>query len=475
MSSTTPATPPITAEGHSAGQPTDVPPPSPPRKLSVRTTVAAGFGTVIEWYDYGLYGIVAGLVIAPLYFPQATGAVGLLATFATFAVGFAARPIGGIVLGALADRWGRRPVLILSIVLIGISTTLIGLLPPFAVIGVWAPALLVVLRVTQGFGAGAELAGAITILNESAMRSRKGYFSAFAMSAGLAGSILSTVLFTIISASVSADAFSSWGWRIPFLLSAVLTVIGLLLRRVMPESPEFEQVQEDRKNGLVAPARRNPLVAVGRAIKASPRNWIAGFLLPSGLNVTGFVALSFGISYLTNQIGLQRPQTLTVTLVMLVVGALVCLLFGRLADRIGAKKVMYIGIVGGIVFAYPYFLLLGTGNFPVIIVASALIFAFAWSAGSAAHTVLMPALFKADYRSAGLFSSRELQGALIAGPAPLIATALVAALGGQPWLVVALIVVSQVLSLIGLVLGRPFVSQSEIDETPALQGVRARS
>ena len=450
------------------------PPVEPTRRLSVRTTVAAGFGTVIEWYDYGLYGIVAGLVIAPLFFPQATGAVGLLATFATFAVGFAARPIGGIVLGALGDRWGRRPVLILSIVLIGVSTTLIGVLPGFNAIGVWAPALLVTLRLAQGFGAGAELAGAITLLNESATRKRKGYFSAWSMSAGLAGSILSTVLFTIISASVSPDAFQAWGWRIPFLLSAVLTVIGLLLRRTMPESPEFEQLDAERKAGRAPEARRNPLVALWRSIKASPRNWIAGFLLPSGLNVTGFVALSFGISYLTKNIGLDRPATLTVNLVMLVLGATFCVLFGALADRIGAKRVMYIGIIGGVLFAYPYFLLLMTGNYALILLGSGVIFILAWSAGAAGHTVLMPALFKTEYRSAGLFSSRELQGALVAGPAPLVAVALLAALGGQPWLVVGLCVVAQLMTLVGVLIGRPFVTAQELAETPALQGLAVR-
>jgi MFS family permease len=294
------------------------------------------------------------------------------------------------------------------------------------------------------------------------------------MAAGLGGSILSTVLFTIISASVSPQAFLEWGWRIPFLLSAVLTIVGLVLRRTMPESPEFEELERGRKTGLVSEARRNPFVAFARSVKASPRNWIAGFLLPSGLNVTGFVVLSFGISYLTTQIGLSRPETLTVNLVMLVAGSIVCVLFGGLADRIGAKRVMYIGIIGGIVFAYPYFLLLGTGNFPIIVLASAVIFVLAWSAGSAGHTVLMPALFKTEYRSAGLFSSRELQGALVAGPAPLVATALLAVLGGQPWLVVGLIIVSQLMTLVGVLIGRPFVTRVELDETPALRGVAVR-
>lgn len=458
----------------SAAAAVSAPPPNPDEGASVRTTIAAGLGTLIEWYDYGLYGIVAGLVIAPLFFPEATGAVGLLATFATFAVGFLARPIGGIVLGALSDRWGRRPVLILSIVLIGISTTLIGLLPGYAQIGVWAPALLVLLRLTQGFGAGAELAGAITLLNESATRRRKGFYASFAMASGLAGSIVATLLFTIITASISPEAFLAWGWRIPFLLSSVLTVIGVLLRRRMGESPEFERVRREREQGTVRQARANPLIALGQSIKASPRNWIAGFLLPSGLNVTGFVMLAFGISYLANTVGLPREQTLLVNLTMLVTGALICVLWGHISDRIGARKVMVIGSVGAIIMAYPYFLLLQGGSLPIVLPASALMFAFAWSAGSASHTVLMPALFKVEYRSSGLFSSRELQGALIAGPAPLIATALLAALGGQPWLVVGLVVVSQLLTLVGLLLGRPFVSAAEIAETPALQGVTPR-
>jgi MFS family permease len=158
---------------------------------------------------------------------------------------------------------------------------------------------------------------------------------------------------------------------------------------------------------------------------------------------------------------------------MLVVGAAVCILWGRLADGIGARRVMWIGIIGGIVLAAPYIYFLQLGNFPLILVMSALLFAFAWSAGSAAHTVLMPALFKADYRSSGLFSSRELQGAIIAGPAPFIAAALVA-VTGSVWVLIAVIIATQVLSLIGLVLARPFISRAELDETPALQGLRVR-
>jgi MFS family permease len=445
---------------------------APTTRQSIRTTVAGAIGTVIEWYDYGLYGLVAGLVIAPVFFPEATGFTGVLAAFATFAVGFIARPIGGIVLGALGDRIGRRPVLILSLLMIGVSTTLMGLIPGFAAIGVWAPVLLVLLRLTQGFGAGAELAGAITLMNESAVRRRKGFFSSVAMSAGMGGTLLASILFAIISNSLAPGSFVEWGWRIPFLLSAVLTVIGLLLRRRMGESPEFERVQALRARGELPPARSNALVAMARAFRASPRNFVAGFLLPTGLNATGFVVLSFGISYIVNQLGLSSGEALSVNLAIVVANIVFCGLFGLLSDRIGAKRVMLVGIVGSILFAFPYFAVLQTGQFALVVLASVVMTVLGWSPGAAGHTVLMPALFRPEYRSSGLSSSRELQGAIIAGPTPFIATALVAALGGQPWLVACLIVLSQLMSLGGILLGRPFLSQRDKAETPAYAGLK---
>ncbi|MCH1881792.1 MFS transporter [Agrococcus sp. ARC_14] len=446
----------------------------PTTRQAARAAVAAGIGTAIEWYEYGLYGIVAGLVIAPLFFPDATGAVGVLATFATFAVGFVARPIGGIVLGAASDRFGRRPVLVFSLLLIGVATTGIGLLPGYAQIGIWAPILLVVLRLAQGFGAGAELAGAITIINESATRKHKAAFSALAMAGGGIGGIAASLLFTLISATVSGDAFLEWGWRIPFLLGAVFTVIGLILRRRMHESPEFEKVKAERAVGEISAARRNPFAAMAEAIKASPRNWIAGFLVPSSLNTTGFVVTAFGISYLAGELGLERNETLVMSLAVTVCMVVALVFFGRLGDRIGSKRVMWIGIIGGALFAFPYVAILTTAQIVPIVFASVVMVILGWSAASAAHTVVMPALFKAEYRSSGLFSSRELQGALVAGPAPLIATALVAASGGSPWLVGVLLVVTHVMTLVGVVIARPFLTEEELDTTPALRGWQPR-
>ncbi|SDH57176.1 MFS transporter [Agrococcus jejuensis] len=467
------------SDASSTPDPTTAPPTTtetvqPTRRTATRAAVAAGIGTAIEWYEYGLYGIVAGLVIAPLFFPEAEGAVGILATFATFAVGFVARPFGGIILGAASDRFGRRPVLVFSLLLVGIATTGIGLLPPYAAIGIWAPLLLVLLRLAQGFGAGAELAGAITIINESATRKHKASYSALAMAGGGIGGITASLLFTLISATVTGDAFVEWGWRIPFLLAAVFTVVGLVLRSKMHESPEFEKVQAEREVGEVSQARRNPFAAMAEAFRASPRNWLAGFLVPSSLNTTGFVVTAFGVSYLAGQLGLERSQTLVVSLSVTVCMVIALVFFGRLGDRIGSKRVMWIGIVGGTLFAFPYVAVLTTAQIVPIGIASVIMVCLGWSAASAAHTVVMPALFKAEYRSSGLFSSRELQGALVAGPAPLIASALVAASGGSPWLVGVLLVVTHVMTLVGLVLARPFLTKDELDTTPALQGFQPR-
>lgn len=458
----------------------EIAPPSTPeaptlsKARSFRAIGAATAGTFIEWYEYGLYTFVAGLVIAPLFFPSGAGPVAILATFGTFAVGFAARPIGGIVLGAAGDRWGRRPVLIFSIILMGIATTGMGLLPPFAVIGIWAPILLVLLRLMQGFGAGAELASAMIYVNESTRRKAKGYHSSFLLVGSMLGAILSLLMFTGLSAALTPDDFTAWGWRVPFLFGAVLTVIGLLLRRKVGESPEFEKVQRERQAGLVPEARKNPLVAMGHAFRASPRNFIAGFLMPSGLNVTGFVAQAFGISYLSGQIGLSADQTLLTILVMMGIGILVLPLWGRLSDRFGAKTVLYVGAIGGTILAFPYFIALQTGNLPLIIIASVLIWAVGWAAGNAAQLIILPAMFRTEYRSSGLTSSRELQGALVAGPTPLIATALVLALGGQPWLVAGMIVLAQVMTIVAMLIARPTLTADEVDSVPAHRGLGIR-
>lgn len=442
----------------------------PTGRRSARVVTAAAAGTFIEWYEYALYAFAAGVVIAPLFFAEA-GSFAILATFATFAVGFVVRPLGGIVLGAVSDRWGRRPVLIFSIILMGGATTAIGLLPSYAAIGVWAPILLVLLRLIQGFGAGAELGTAIIFVNESTPPKSKGFQASWLNVGSIVGPIAALSLLTVMSSALTQEQFLSWGWRIPFLSAAVLTVICVLLRRKLDETPEFERVERERRGGRAEKAHANPFRQLAVAFGDDRRNFAAAFLMPCSVSIAGYVAQVFGINYLRTSIGLSATQALTATLIMMAAGLPVMVLCGWLSDRIGARTVLYVGGVLGIPIAFGYFLLAQTGNFGLVVLASCLLW-FIAAAGSAAQMVLLPSLFRPQYRGSGMVSARELQGGIVAGPAPLIAGALALALDGAPWLVAAFIVLGQVLTIAGMVIARPMVSQAEIDDVPALRGLR---
>lgn len=441
-----------------------------PRR-SARAIVAGSAGTFIEWYDYGLYAYVAGIVFAPLFFAPGAGNAATIGAFGAFAAGFIARPVGGIVLGALGDRWGRRPVLLVSIVMVGIATAAIGVLPSYAVAGVWAPILLVLCRVVQGFGTGAELGTAMVYVNESALRRTKGYQTSFLYLATMAGSILSLLFFATINLITGQEAFVSWGWRIPFLFAGVLTIIALLLRRGMEESVEFKQVEQARAQGRLERGRTNPLAAIKTAFMASPRNWMAAFLMPTASNVIGYVANAFGIAYMANQLKLSFNQTALALLVMYAAGVIALPLWGRACDQWGAKAVLKTGAIGGIVLAFPYFALLGTRNMTLVVIAGAVLWSVCWAPSVVAQLVIGPVLFRPESRAAGFTSSRELQQALVAGPTPLLATVLIIQLNGAPWLVAALILVAQVVTILSIRLGRPQLSVSEISAVPAHRGL----
>lgn len=440
-------------------------------KRSIRAIVAGSAGTFIEWYDYGLYAFVAGVVFAPLFFPPDAGSAATIGAFGAFAAGFLARPLGGIVLGALGDRWGRRPILLASIVMVGVSTAAIGLIPPYAVVGVWAPISLVLCRLAQGFATGAELGTAMVYVNESAQQRRKGYQTSFLFISMMLGSILSLLFFAVLDLALGTEVFVAWGWRIPFLFAGVLTVIALVLRRKMEESDEFSRLQTKRAAGQLARARANPLAAIGVAFMSSPRNYLAAFLMPTASNVIGYVANAFGISYMANQLGLSFAQTMLTLLIMYVAGILALPLWGRACDRWSAKTVLRVGAVLGCLIAFPYFLLLTTQNMVLIVIGSAVLWAVCWAPSVVAQLVIAPVLFRTESRAAGFTSSRELQQALVAGPTPLLATALIIQLNGEPWLVAGLIVVAQIVTILAMQLGRPQVTSDEMSGTPALRGL----
>lgn len=409
--------------------------------------IASTLGTLIEWYDYALYGVAAGLVISPLFFPDAIGHSAILIAFATFAVGFFVRPLGGLVIAHLGDTIGRKPALILTIVLMGVATTGIGLLPTAAQIGIWAPILLVFLRILQGFGAGAELSGALTVAAEYTPASRRGFFTGIINGVGAIGSAVAMLAFLLVS-QMENEAFMSWGWRLPFLFSAVLFILALYIRSSLEESPEYLAAKE--KSEQTAKAAQVPLAQVFRS---SPRRMILGILLWTGHNANAYMILAFALSYLTNTVGFARSDALTITLSATVVGCLASPLWGSVADRYGAKQVYGGVMLFCALFAIPLFMMMQTGNFWIAALGLCLVSLIGLGGTSGSAGAVTTNLFPVEFRFSGVAASKEISAAFIAGPTPFIASALVAANNGQPWytaIYIALCCIVTVVSLLAL-------------------------
>ena len=431
-----------------AGSPTVAVTPGETRRVAA----AGGIGTVLEWYDYGLYGTASALVITPLFFADLGEFAGQLASFATFAVGFVARPIGGIALGILGDRIGRKKTLLTTIWIMGLTTFLVGCLPTSNTIGIVAPILLVLLRLIQGFGAGAELAGALTYVSESTASGRRGFYTSFSSAASVMGTFVSTGVFAIVVALTTQDQLLAWGWRIPFLVSAIILIVAFVIRTRLEDSPEFQKLQE------LAAANPESMKARTRVplwdmLRNDTRSFFSGLLAPTGLSVVAYVTSVFGVTYIVGTLKMPASMSLVVILSATAAGVICTPFFGILADRIGAKKVFIFGAVFGAVFAFPFFLMLGTRQVWVIILAVCLNYGIAWGATAGSQGLFLPALFRTRYRFTGVATSRELNSAIFAGPAPLIAAALVGAAGGRPWLVAWMLIIAMAITILGVVLG----------------------
>ncbi|MDQ8708220.1 MFS transporter [Streptomyces sp. LHD-70] len=439
--------------------------------MARRALLAGVVGTLIEWYDYGLYGAASALVLPTLFFPSDDPTASSLAAFATFAVGFFARPIGGLIIANFGDRFGRKPVLIFTIVLMGAATTLMGLLPTHEQLGIWAVVLLVVLRFVQGAGAGAELAGAMTLVTEYAPESRRAFVTAIPNGAAAGGTLLATLSFLAVSA-LPESALLSWGWRIPFLLSAVLFAVAFYIRRHVEETPEFERAKAEavRRN---AEAR----VPVIQLIKTQPKEILLGFLSGTALNVVFYTLMTFMASYMTNDLGLSRAESLVVIAITALVGFGSAPIMGNLADRIGPTTSYRYGAIGLIIVAFPLFAAMQTGNLFIIIVAMAVTAFFVYGATIAGQGAFLSGLFPTEFRFSGIAVTRELNTVAISGPTPFIAVALVQLLDGAPWLVATYMVVGGLVTAISVtVLNRPRTARTsaEPDSSPHndLKGVQ---
>ncbi|MBK1787536.1 MFS transporter [Prauserella cavernicola] len=406
----------------------DVPPPASAKlsKGTRRALIAAMTGTLIEWYDYALYGAAAAVVIGPLFF-EGTETAATLAAFATFAVGFLARPLGGILIGHIGDRVGRKPALLLTIVLMGVATVGIGLLPTPATLGVLAPVLLVVLRLLQGMGAGAELAGAVTLVAEFAPSRSRGYLTSLVLATVPAGIVLATGAFLGVSALDDA-VLLDWAWRVPFLASAVLFGLAVFIRQRLEETPEYVEAQ---RRAADQQDTKLPLVELLRRHRAAVA---VGFFSITGHNALNYIMATFSLAYMTSSaVGMERSEALAAVTIGTVFGIIGTPVGGWAADRFGARRVLLFGSAAGALFAFPLFSALTTGDTVVATVALAIGYGVVIACTSGAQGAFLADLFPAEQRFSGIALVREFNGVLVAGTTPLVATALIAAFDGATW------------------------------------------
>lgn len=410
-------------------------------RARLRTVTAASvIGATIEWYDFFLYATAAGLVFDKLFFPETSGFVGTLLAFATFAVGFVMRPLGGLFFGHIGDRIGRKTTLAVTMFLMGGATALMGLLPTHDQVGYLAPVLLILLRIVQGFAIGGEWAGAVLLAVEhspNGQRSRYGSYPQIGLAIGLA---LGTGVFALLSVVLDDRQFLTWGWRVAFLLSVVLVAIGLVIRLKVDETPAFDRVRELSKQSTV------PL----RTLFAQPvlrRRVVLGLLSRWGEGAAFNTWAVFAISYATSTLTLPRVSVLIAVTVAAGLMAVIIPLVGARARGWDLRRVYIVGMAAYGVLVFPVFALFGTRNIWLFAIALVAVFGVAHAIFYAVQGTLYASLFPPEVRYTGLSFVYQFSGIYASGITPLIVTALVGVTGG-PWAACGYLVATAVISVV---------------------------
>jgi MFS transporter, MHS family, shikimate and dehydroshikimate transport protein len=399
----------------------DVPaPPADPTRTR-RVALATLIGTSIEWYDFFIYGAAAALVFGKLFFPTASPLTGTLLALSTFGVGFVARPVGGVVFAHFGDRIGRKSMLVLSVLLMGGGTFAVGLLPTAATIGVAAPILLVLLRIVQGIGLGGEWGAAAVMAVEHAPPHRRGFFGSWPQVGVPAGMLTANLAMLIMSGSMSEEAFLSWGWRIPFLASIVLVVVGILIRLKVEESPVFEQAK------AAGTIERLPVLAV---LRDQPVNVLRAAGLRFAENSTFYIHTTFVLTYGTTVLGMERGDLLLAVIISSAVGLISLPFYGWACDRFGRRPVVLWGSLVLLAMSWPYFWALDTRSLPIIVLATVVAVNVGNSAVYAPQPAYFSELFEPQVRYSGASLGAQAASVFAGGLAPVIATALLDATGG---------------------------------------------
>lgn len=417
--------------------PGSTPPTSDPKQ--VRRAVMASFvGTTIEWYDYFLFGTAAALVFPHVFFPESSELGGTMKAFATYAVGFFARPIGGIIFGHFGDRIGRKAMLVTTLTMMGVATCLIGLLPGYSQIGLWAPGLLVTMRIVQGFGVGGEWGGAVLMAVEHGGKNRRGLFASWVQAGVPVGMLLATGVFSIFS-SMDEAAFLSWGWRIPFLLGGLLLAIGMFIRLKVMESPIFADLQakrerqeaEARAGKIDYPPRpgRLPLLEV---IHTQRREVLLAMGARFAENASYYIFTVISITFAVQWLDLEKPMLLRGIMLASAVQLVAIPIFGHLSDKFGRRPVYLAGAFATLLFAWPFFLLFETRDTSLIwlaITIGLVIHAMMY----APQAAFFSEMFGTGVRYTGASLGYQVASPLAGGLAPLICTGLLGKFGGASW------------------------------------------
>ncbi|AEH81536.1 MFS transporter [Sinorhizobium meliloti] len=416
------------------------------RESEVRRVVFASLiGATIEWYDFFLYGVIAGIVFNQLYFPAHDPLVSMVLAYATFAVGFVARPLGGIVFGHFGDKLGRKQMLVLTILIMGVATVLIGVLPTYEQIGVAAPILLLILRIAQGIGIGGEWGGAVLMAYEFAPENKRGYYASIPQIGLAIGLCLSSGVVALLSL-LPDEAFMSWGWRSAFIGSVVLIVVGLYIRLKVAETPDFAAVKEEQQELKI------PFVEL---IRTYPRNILLGMGARYVDGVFFNVFAVFSIVYLSKHVQVDRTTALWLVCLSALVMVVAIPLFGKLSDRWGRPKTYAIGSLLLALVTFPAFMLMGSGSLPLIALALIVPFGIIYAMCYGPEAALFSDLFDVKVRYTGISFVYQFSGIFASGITPIIATYLISYGDGSPWLLAAYVVFAALVSMVSAMLIRP--------------------
>ncbi|MGT2432227.1 MFS transporter [Cupriavidus basilensis] len=434
---------------------------SPNEKAIRKVVMASVIGATIEWYDFFLYGVVAGIVFNKLYFPAGDPLVATMLAYTTFAVGFLTRPLGGVIFGHFGDRIGRKSMLVMTLMIMGVSTFLIGLVPTYDSIGLWAPVLLLLLRVFQGIGLGGEWGGAVLMAYEYAPAHRKGFYASLPQIGLAIGLCLASGVVALLSLLLTDAQFLVWGWRVAFIVSAAMVFVGMYIRLNVKETPEFAAVKRQNAETqipFVDMMRRYP----GNILKGMGARYIDGVFF----NIFGV----FSITYLTQTINISRTQALVGVMASAVMMCFFIPFFGGLSDRIGRTRVYFWGSLITAFSSFPAFWLMLNGGQNVMLLWLAIVVPFGifYAAVYGPEAALFCELFDARVRYTGISFVYQFSGIFASGITPIVATALLKSGGGAPWQICAYVVFAGVVSaLCAALIGRQMRRVSTISAPTA--------